>query len=361
MIPVTKAYLPNKEKYKSYIDRIFESNWVTNNGEILKELEERLKVYLGVKHIILVANGSLALQLAYKALNIKGEVITSPFSFVATTSTLAWEGINPRFADIDLMSLNIDIEAIEPLITQITSAIVPVHVYGNPCNVESIASIAKNYNLKIIYDAAHAFNTKYKSESVLNYGDISTLSFHATKLFHTIEGGAVITNDDDIANRVRLLINFGITGPTSIESVGTNAKMNEFEAAMGMCILDDIELIIEKRRYIWNNYTDELANFVNFQEWNHKSTNNYSYAPILLKNETELLEISNNLMNNKIYTRRYFYPSLDTLNYIKDNQICKNSRDISRRVLCLPIYHDLDELEQIKIINIIKKTLHEKI
>ncbi|MBE0421182.1 DegT/DnrJ/EryC1/StrS family aminotransferase [Pseudoalteromonas nigrifaciens] len=247
MIPVTKSYLPNKKKYKTYIDRIYDSGWLTNNGSLLKELEQRLKEYLGVKHIILVANGSLALQLAYKSLELKGEVITTPFSFAATTSTLVWEGLKPIFADIDPNSFNIDTNLIEKNITPETSAIVPVHVFGNPCNVEKIQEIAQKHNLKVIYDAAHAFGTEYKGQSVLNYGDISTLSFHATKLFHTIEGGAVITNDDELAQKIRLLMNFGIVSPVKVNSLGTNAKMNEFEAAMGLCVLDEIDLVKSER------------------------------------------------------------------------------------------------------------------
>ncbi len=206
MINVTKAFLPNKEKYQSYVDRIFDSGWLTNNGVLVQELEARLKEHLGVKHLICVANGSLALQLAYKALGLKGEVITTPFSFAATTSTLAWEGLKPVFADIDPHSFNLDPKNIESLITKNTSAIVPVHVFGNPCQVEAIQAIADKHNLKVIYDAAHAFGTNYTNQnghtqSVLNYGDISTISFHATKLFHTIEGGAVITNDDELARK----------------------------------------------------------------------------------------------------------------------------------------------------------------
>jgi len=229
MIPVTKAYLPNKRKYKSYVDRIFDSGWLTNNGSLLHKLEQRLADHLGVKNIICVANGSLALQVAYKALDLKGEVITTPFSFAATTSTLVWEGLTPVFADIHPSCFNLDPNNIKQLITENTSAILPVHVFGNPCQVEAIQAIADKHNLKVIYDGAHAFGTEYTDQNgetqvVLNHGDISTISFHATKLFHTIEGGAVITNDDELARKIRLLINFGITGPTTIESVAPTPK-----------------------------------------------------------------------------------------------------------------------------------------
>ncbi|MBP2281458.1 dTDP-4-amino-4,6-dideoxygalactose transaminase [Psychrobacter sp. PL19] len=354
MIPVTKAYLPNKDKYQSYVDRIFASGWLTNNGSLLQELEQRLAEYLGVKNIILVANGSLALQLAYKALELKGEVITTPFSFAATTSTLAWEGLTPIFADIDPNSFNIDPVKIEAQITANTSAIVPVHVFGNPCEVEAIQAIADKHNLKVIYDAAHAFGSEYKGQSVLNFGDISTLSFHATKLFHTIEGGAVITNDDELAKKIRLLINFGISSPTTITSVGTNAKMNEFEAAMGLCVLDEIETIKQQRADIWQIYTEELAGLFQFQQWNENGQNNHAYAPVLFESEEQLLKVEVQLKENNILARRYFYPSLDTLDYLKTKQVCKYSRDIASRILCLPIYPNLTIESVKKVIHLIK-------
>lgn len=355
MITVTKSYLPSKEKYKAYIDKIYESAWLTNNGSLLQTLEKRLKEHLGVKHLILVANGSLALQLAYKALDLKGEVITTPFSFAATTSTLVWEGLKPVFADIDSESFNIDASKIEECITPVTSAIVPVHVFGNPCDVEKIQQIANKHNLKVIYDAAHAFGSEYKGQSVLNYGDISTLSFHATKLFHTIEGGAVITNDDALAKKVRMMMNFGITGPTTVESVGTNAKMNEFEAAMGLCVLDEIDIVKAGRAKVWKDYEESLSDTsLQFQLWNAHSKNNYAYAPVLFKNEAELLRIESVFKENRVLPRRYFYPSLDTLPYLEADKICTVSRDVSSRILCLPIYPGLSTEEVNKILRIIR-------
>lgn len=355
MIPVTKAYLPNKEKYQSYVDRIFQSGWLTNNGSLLQELERRLADYLGVKNIILVANGSFALQLAYKALALEGEVITTPFSFAATTSTLAWEGLKPVFADINSETFNIDPAQIEAQINPNTSAIVPVHVFGNPCDVDAIQAIADKHKLKVVYDAAHAFGSEYKDQSILNFGDISTLSFHSTKLFHTIEGGAVITNDDELARKIRLMINFGISSPTSIKSVGTNAKMNEFEAAMGLCVLDEIDTIRQRREDIWQVYTNELSNIVELQQWNEHGKNNCAYAPVLFKSEEQLLKIEAKLKEKDILPRRYFYPSLDTLSYLGSKQVCNNSRDIASRILCLPIYPELSNSNVGNIIQIIKK------
>ncbi|MGE4518380.1 MAG: DegT/DnrJ/EryC1/StrS family aminotransferase [Desulfobacteraceae bacterium] len=354
IIPVTKSYLPDKEKFKSYIDKIYESGQLTNNGPLLKELEERLKNYLGVRNIILVANGSLALQVAYKSLNLTGEVITTPFSFVATTSTLAWEGLKPVFADINPDTFNLDPENIESLITEKTSAILPVHVFGNPCEVEKIEEVAKKHNLKVIYDGAHAFGVKYKNKSIFNYGDISTLSFHATKLFHTIEGGAIITNDDEIAHKVRLLINFGITGPDKIEGLGTNAKMNEFEAAMGLCVLNDIEDIINERKKVFERYFKGLNGIVKFQKFNSYSTRNFSYVPVLFKDEDELLKVKNKLNEKNIFPRRYFFPSLDTLKYLNSENSCSASAKISSKILCLPTFLNFFNSNQDLIINEIK-------
>lgn len=356
MVNVTKTYLPDKKKYQEYIDKIYESGWITNNGPMVQKLEKKLSEYLGVKNLILVANGTIALEIAYRTLDIKEYAITTPFSFVATTSSLVTNGIKPIFADINPKTLNIDPKSIKQAITKNTSAIVPVHVFGNACEVEEIEEIAKENGLKVIYDAAHSFDVKYKGESLLNYGDISTLSFHATKLFHTIEGGALIINDDNLVEKARFLINFGIENAESIPELGTNAKMNEFEAAMGLCLLDEIIDIKQKRKKIYDFYLAELKNLVIFQEFNH-SIPNHSYFPIILKNEKELFKIQKALNKKEIFPRRYFYPSLDTLNYIEPKQNMPISRDISTRILCLPIYPELSMQDQLNIVNIIKKVL----
>ena len=355
MINVTKSYLPNIEKYKSYIDEIYKTAWLTNQGPLVQKLEKRLAQYLGVKNIVLVSNGTIALEIAYRALDLKGEVITTPFSFVATTSSLVTNRLTPIFVDIDEKSFNLNPKNIEKLITQKTSAILPVHVFGNACEVEKIEQIAKKHRLKVVYDAAHAFDVKYKGKSVLNYGDISTLSFHATKLFHSIEGGALIINDDELVQKVRYLINFGIKNQEEIPYLGTNAKMNEFEAAMGLCVLDDIENIKNSRKEVYETYQKELKDLVQFQEQNINASQNYSYFPIVLKSEEQLLKIQKALNDENIFPRRYFYPSLDTLEYIEPKQECIISRDISKRILCLPIYAELEKGNQDKIIDIIRK------
>jgi len=357
MINVTKTYLPNKEKYQKYVDEIYENGWLTNYGPLTQRLEKRLAEYLGVKNIVLVSNGTSALEIAYRTLELKGVVITTPFSFVATTSSLVMNQLSPVFADIDKNTFNLDPKNIEKLITKNTSAILPVHVFGNSCKVEKIDEIANKYNLKLIYDAAHAFDVEYKGNSVLNYGDISTLSFHATKLFHTIEGGALIINNDKLAQKARYLINFGIKNQEEIPYLGTNAKMNEFEAAMGLCILDDIEQIKQKRKMVLDTYKRELRGLVQFQEKNKNATENYSYCPVVFKNEGQLLKVQKALNEQKIFPRRYFYPSLDTLEYIEPKQEMKISRDISKRILCLPIYVDFEKDVQKQVIDIFKENL----
>ncbi len=357
MINVTKTYLPKKEKYQQYVDEIYANGWVTNNGPMVKKLEKRLAEYLGVKNIVLVANGTAALEIAYRTLDLKGYAITTPFSFVATTSSLVTNGLKPIFADINPNTLNMDPENIEALITPNTSAIVPVHVFGNACDVETIGKIAKKHDLKVVYDAAHAFDVKFKGESVLTHGDISTLSFHATKLFHTIEGGALIINDDSLVEKARYLINFGIENAESIPELGTNAKMNEFEAAMGLCMLDEMEEISQKRKSIYKRYEKELTGLVQFQNQNSYSAQNYGYFPIILKDEEETLRLQKALNDKQIFPRRYFYPSLDTLSYIEPKQYTPISRDISCRILALPIFPKLEEHNQLKTIEIIKNTI----
>lgn len=357
MINVTKTYLPSKEKYKKYIDEIYENGWLTNNGPMVKKLEKRLTDYLGVKNIVLVSNGTIALEIAYRTLGLKGFVVTTPFSFVATTSSLVTNDLLPIFADINEKTFNINSKNLEKSITKNTSAILPVHVFGNACEVEEIEKIAKQYNLKVIYDAAHAFDVKYKDKSILNYGDISTLSFHSTKLFHTIEGGALIINDDELVQKARYLINFGIKNAEEIPELGTNAKMNEFEAAMGLCVLDDIEEIKLNRKKIHDIYMERLEGLVQFQEQNDNASQNYSYFPVILKTDDELKQIQEDLNAQNIFPRRYFYPSLDTLSYIEPKQHMDVSRDISKRILCLPIYDGLKESEQDKIIQILIKNL----
>jgi len=356
VINVTRTYLPSLKKYQNYVKKIFDSYWLTNNGPMVQELEVRLKEFLKVRNIILTCNGTIALQIAYKLLNLEKQVITTPFSFVATTSSLVFEGYIPFFVDIDSKTFNMKIDEIEKLI-EISNikSIVGVHVFGNPIDVDAINKLSEKFNLKIIYDASHCFGVEYNNKSILEYGNISTLSFHATKLFHTIEGGAIVTNDDKLAEQAKLYINFGIKGPEQIEIPGINGKMNEFEAAMGLALLDDINLILEKKAEIYMYYKKKLESYVQFQELNPKMTKyNYSYFPIILKEEKDVLEVIKRLNELNINPRRYFYPSLDTLNYIEPKQFCRTSREIASRILCLPIFPELKKEKQDLIVNVIK-------
>ncbi|MEC0232690.1 DegT/DnrJ/EryC1/StrS family aminotransferase [Paenibacillus alba] len=361
MINVTKTYLPDKNKFYSYTDKIFESGWVTNNGQFCKEINERLSDYLGVKNLLLVSNGTLALQLAYKLLNLSGDVLTTPFSFVATTSSLVWEGLNPIFVDIDSKTFNLDSNQIEKKITPNTTAIVATHVYGNACDLERIQSIADKYNLKVIYDAAHAFGVNYKNNSILNFGDISAISFHGTKIFHTIEGGALVIKDDALYERAQKMINFGIVSPTEIAELGINSKMNEFQAAMGICVLDDIHLILNSRKIRYDKYMKAFSNSESliFQKKNEHSTMNYSHFPVVFESEEIVLKVIEELGKNGIVPRRYFYPSLNNLPYLTNKQIAPNSTDISSRILCLPLFDSLEEEAQDFIIQIVRK--HSKL
>ena len=351
MINVTKSYMGNIDKFKAYVDSIYASRWLTNHGPLCCELEERLKDYLGVRNVVLVNNGTLALQVAYRALGVTGSAITTPFSFIATSSTLQWENIRPVFTDICPNTWNLDPSKIEAGLQSDTQAIVATHVFGNPCAVEQIERVAKRNQLKTIYDGAHAFATQHGGQSVLNWGDATTLSFHATKLFHTIEGGAVITNDDDLADRIRLMGNFGIADYETIEGLGTNAKLNEFSAAMGLCVLDDIDSILEQRAEIGHFYEHCLGNYFQLQQADAGSQVNYSYFPVALQNHRQMLDVRSALQAQGINPRRYFYPSLDTVEYLQPQKPQAHSRGLAQRILCLPIYPGLEREVQERIVD----------
>jgi dTDP-4-amino-4,6-dideoxygalactose transaminase len=341
MIPVTKPFLPSVEDYKYYIDQIWKRNWLTNHGPLVNELELKIKDFLQVEHFLYLNNGTIALQIAIKALELKGEIITTPFSYVATSSAIVWENCKPVYADIDKNTFNIDPRAVEQLITENTSAILATHVYGNPCDVESLEAIAQKHNLKIIYDGAHAFGTTYKGRSVFEYGDISTLSFHATKLFHTVEGGGVITPHAKYLKKLSYLRNFGHEGPEKFVEVGINGKSSEVHAAMGLCNLKHINDILEKRRFISDYYDMRLESLnVTRPKIQNGSGYNYAYYPIVFPTEADLLASVAELQKYQIYPRRYFYPSLNELPYVDKFDVPVSS-SISSRVLCLPLYYEL--------------------
>ena len=361
MIPVTKPYLPNREKLNQYIDGIYERNWLTNNGPLVQELTQRLASYLGVENLLLVSNGTLALQVAYHALGItaadKPEAITTPFTFIATASSLKWQGVEPVFTDIDADTWCLDPAKIEDKITANTKAIVPVHVFGNACDVEAIDTIAQKYNLKVIYDAAHAFGVTFKDKSLLAYGDAATLSFHATKLFHSIEGGAIVFKHKEDLDRAKKAINFGIVGPEEIDSLGINAKMNEFQAAMGLCVLDELENNLSSRSAVWNTYAEVLGTQFQLQKIHPGVQYNYAYFPVVFDTAEQATQVLNALKENDVIARRYFYPSLDTVDYFQIEEHQPLSKDIASRILCLPIYDDLDNKTQNRIISLIQKAV----
>ena len=342
MIPVTKPFLPPQQIYQTYLDGIWKREWLTNMGPLASDLELRLKEFLKVDHLLFVTNGTVALQMAIKALDLKGEIITTPFSFVATTSSIVWEGCKPVFVDINPESLNIDASKIEAAITENTSAILATHVYGNPCEVERIDLIAKKHNLKVIYDAAHAFGVEVNGRSIFEFGDISTCSLHATKLYHSIEGGLLITKDPELLKKLASIRNFGISGFDSFDELGLNGKNSEFHAAMGLANLKYIEQISKKRKALTARYDDKLKNLkARRPVWHADSENNAAYYPVIFETEELMLKCKEHLQLNEIGTRRYFYPSLaNALPYLEPMHF-PITDDIAKRVLCLPLFYDL--------------------
>lgn len=359
MIPVTKPYLPNREKLARYIDGIYERNWWTNNGPLLQELTRRLESYLGVDNLLLVSNGTVALQIAYRALGLgdgfeRQEAVTTPFSFVATASSLKWEGVEPVFVDIDRGSWCLDPVRIEGAITPSTRVIVPVHVFGNACDVEAIDAIAERHGLRVIYDAAHAFSVTYRGESILKRGDAATLSFHATKVFHTIEGGAICFRDTETFERAKKMMNFGFASSGTIEELGINAKMNEFQAAVGLCALDEIEDNLKGRAAVWRRYKEGFGGRYQLQYRHPQVSNNYGYFPLLMDDEVAVLRVIDRLRRNGVSGRRYFYPSLDSLGFGRSTGT-EVARCVAERILCLPVDSSLDANDQERIVALVQE------
>ena len=351
MIAITKPFLPPQEEYEKYLSGIWTRNWLTNMGPLSSDLEISLKQHLQVKHLLFVTNGTIALQMAIKALDLKGEIITTPFSFIATTSSIVWEGCKPIFVDIEVNSLNIDPSKIEAAITEETSAILATHVYGNPCDVLAIKKIAKKHKLKVIYDGAHAFGVEVFGNSIFEYGDISTCSLHATKLYHSIEGGLVITKDPEILRKLAFTRNFGFNGPEAFAELGINGKNSEFHAAMGLANLTYIETIHQKRKILTERYDRNLHTFKARKPlWKSEATINYAYYPLVFDSEELMHKCIERLKATEIFTRRYFYPSLaNVLPYLEPIEMPVTD-DISKRVLCLPLYYDLS-VEEVDLIS----------
>jgi dTDP-4-amino-4,6-dideoxygalactose transaminase len=357
MINVTQAFLPPIEEYQRQLQRAWDNKWLTNRGELLLELEGLLKDYLGIQNIIITTNGTIPLQIALKLLGNGGEIITTPFSYVATTSAIIWEHCTPVFVDIDQQYLTIDETKIEAAITPKTTAILATHVFGNPCHLEAIENIARKHDLKVIYDAAHAFGVSYKGKSVFDFGDISTTSFHATKLFHTGEGGAMFTNDPKLLHQLYYSHNFGHDGPLAFFGLGINGKTSELQAAMGLAILPYMEKILSSRKAIVEQYISQLnAKKLQLLKIRENTIWNYSYFPVIFENEAILLEVQRKLNAAHIFPRRYFYPSLNTIPYVGGESM-PIAESIASRILCLPLYASLDRND----VDLISRLINEAI
>lgn len=354
---VTKSFMPMLAEYENYLKKVYESGVLTNQGPCVQELEKKLAEYLRVPNFQYVTNGTIALQLALKALEIEeGEIVTTPFSYVATTSSILWERCKPVFVDIETNNFTIDVAKIEQAITPKTKAIMAVHVFGYTCDVEAIQKIANKYNLKVIYDAAHAFGSFYKGKSLCSFGDVSTCSFHATKVFHTIEGGACICKDDKVNENLYHIKKFGHDGDEHL-MLGINGKQSEFNAAMGLALLPYLSYIIKERKRVCDLYDKLLDGLIIRPKVQEDLEYNYAYYPVVFKSENELKKVFKALCEQEIYPRRYFYPSLNTLQYLKNKQPCPVSEDICSRIACLPLYPELSNEIVEKICRIIREIL----
>ena len=364
-VTVTSPLLPDLQDFTKYLEDIWEKKWVTNNGFYHKELEKKLAEYLKVGHLSLFTNGTLPLITALQALDIHGEVITTPYSFVATTHSLWWNKIKPVFVDIDPKTCNLDPEKIEAAITDKTTAIMPVHCYGTPCDVEKIQAIAERHHLKVIYDAAHAFGVEINGKSILEYGDMSTLSFHATKVYNTLEGGALIVKDAEMKQQVDYLKNFGFAGETTVLAPGINSKMDEVRAAYGLLNLKIVDAAIEARKKVAEYYRENLKNVRGIRMLDEMPgvKSNYSYFPIFVdENEYGMSRdaLYFKMQEDNIFGRRYFYPLISTFNTYKELPSAKPENlpvatRIADEVICLPLHHELTKEEQELIVRIIKR------
>lgn len=360
-IQVTKSSLPPFEEYINEIKGLWESHWLTNMGAKHLELEEKLNKYLKTNNITLFTNGHLALECAISALNLTGEVITTPFTFVSTTHAIVRNGLKPVFCDINPEDYTIDVTKIEELITEKTSAIIPVHVYGNVCNIEEIQRISDKYNLRIIYDAAHTFGVSVNGKGIGNFGDISMFSFHATKVFNTIEGGALTYNNPNHQQVLNDIKNFGITGPETIEYIGGNAKMNEFQAAMGLCNLRHVDEEIKKRKLVVDRYFENLSNIdgIILSKPQKGVKSNYAYFPVIFDGfKKDRNQVFEELKENNIISRKYFYPLTNAIKCYQDQYNVDDTpvaKHIAEHVLTLPLYSDLGQDDVDRICEIIKR------
>lgn len=349
MLNVTQSFIPPHEEYMKYLKRCLDNKWLTNRGELVLELEQKLSEFLRLPYLTLTANGTLPLQIAIKAMRLKGEIITTPFSYVATTNVILWENCTPVFVDIEPEYFTIDPERIESAITDSTSAILATHVFGNPCDVEAIENIARKFNLKVIYDGAHAFGVRYKNRSIFEYGDVSTCSFHATKLMHTGEGGMFYSQDYELQKKMYFHHNFGHNGHYNFEEAGINAKLSELHAAMGLAVFDHMDEIIEKRKTAVETYRNLLTSSkLKFLQIRPETEWNYHYFPVIFSSEEELLSALERLEAQQIFPRRYYYPSLNTLPFVPYKEM-PVSEDFSKRILCLPLSAQISDEEIVSV------------
>jgi dTDP-4-amino-4,6-dideoxygalactose transaminase len=369
-ITVTRPYLPPLEEYIPYLEQIWESRWLTNNGPFHQQFERALGDYLGVEHLSLVANATIGLITALQTLRITGEVITTPYSFVATTHALAWNSIQPVFVDIDPDTMNLDAERIEAAITPRTTAIMPVHCYGVPCRVDRIARIADTYGLKLIYDASHTFGVRYRQESLVQFGDLAILSFHATKVFNTFEGGAIVCRDAKTKQRIDYLKNFGFADEVTVVAPGINGKMNEVQAAFGLLQLQHIERALRMRAVVDRRYREALLDVpgISVPESAADTEQNYGYFPILVQSDYPLTrdDLYHRLRDSNVFARRYFYPLISNMPMYRGLPSAAPgnlpiAKMISDRILCLPIYPDLSEEDQARVIDVIRAAGEQKI
>ena len=352
-INVVKTYLPPLSEYIEYLHQIWDSNRVTNIGPVSRALEKKLEAHLNVAHLQYVSNGTVALQLAIKALGLTGEIVTTPYSYVATTNSILWENCDPVFVDIDPESMCIDADKIAAKITVRTSAILATHVYGIPCDVIAIEKIAKENGLKVIYDGAHAFGVEVNGRSIFEYGTLSAVSFHATKIFHTVEGGAVITKDPELSEKVFLLKTFGHR-MDEFHMAGINGKNSELHAAIGLCNLNMVDYLIQERKIIFDLYKDLLDHLpLKTLQIDPSNKHNYGYFPVVFESHDKMMQIKTALERENIFPRRYFYPSLNKLPF-NSGESCPISEKISESVLCLPFYHDLKKTDVLRIAETIK-------
>ena len=356
-INVTEPFLPPLEEYVEYLKGIWERNWLTNQGPLVQELEQKLQAYHRLSTSVhCVANGSLGLQIALKALGVKGEIITTPFSYVATTACPLWEGCTVKFADIELDALTIDPKSVEAAITPQTEAILATHVFGNPCDVEALEAIAKKHGLVLIFDAAHAFGVTYKGKSILDYGDASMVSLHATKLMHAVEGGFIVAKDPAVSEKMEWMRRLGHKGPEEFHGVGTNAKLSEFHAAMGLCNLNHIDAILEKRKAICDAYDQAFFSSqhsgLRSLAYRDGASRNFAYYPVIFESESQLLTAVTRLEANGIHPRRYFYPSLNVLPRIVSYYPALCSEEVSSLILCLPLSCALSDGEIAKVVTL---------